>query len=61
MQDQLTAENLSASLLPLLEPATNKAMRESLREVAHRLGEPGASERAAELIDNFLAAAQFLP
>jgi lipid-A-disaccharide synthase len=61
MQDQLTAENLSASLLPLLEPATNKAMRESLREVAHRLGEPGASQRAAELIDNFLAAAQFLP
>ena len=50
MQDQFTAENLSARLLELLEPETNKTMRESLREVAHRLGEPGASQRAAEQI-----------
>jgi len=50
MQDELTAENLSTGLLPLLEPETNKAMRENLREVAHRLGEPGASQRAAEQI-----------
>ena len=54
MQDQLTAENLSAGLLQLLEPETNKAMRESLREVARRLGQPGASERAAELILKYL-------
>ena len=50
MQDEFTAENLSAGLLQLLEPKTNKAMRESLRDVAHRLGEPGASQRAAEQI-----------
>jgi lipid-A-disaccharide synthase len=53
MQDQFTAENLSARLLELLEPETNKAMRASLREVAQRLGQPGASNRAAELIVRF--------
>jgi lipid-A-disaccharide synthase len=50
MQDQFTAESLSARLLELLEPETNKAMRKSLREVAQRLGQPGASQRAAEQI-----------
>ncbi len=55
MQDQFTAENLSAGLLELLEPETNKAMRESLREVSQKLGQPGASQRAAELIAKFLA------
>ncbi|HET6975715.1 MAG TPA: lipid-A-disaccharide synthase [Pyrinomonadaceae bacterium] len=54
MQDRFTAENLSARLLELLEPETNKAMRASLREVAHKLGEPGASQRAAELIVSFI-------
>ena len=54
MQDQFTAENLSARLLELLEPEKNKAMRANLQEVAHRLGEPGASERAAKLIVSFL-------
>lgn len=50
MQDMLTSENLTAKLLELLEPETNKSMRESLRDVAHKLGDPGASQRAAELI-----------
>jgi len=50
MQDMLTSENLTAKLLELLEPETNKAMRESLRDVAHKLGDPGASQRAAEVI-----------
>ena len=50
MQDQLTAKNLVQELLKLLEPETNKATRENLRDVAHRLGQPGASNRAAELI-----------
>lgn len=54
MQNMLTAENLTSKLLELLEPETNRAMRESLREVAHKLGEPGASSRAAEVIINFL-------
>jgi lipid-A-disaccharide synthase len=50
MQDQLTGENLANELLKLLNLETNKAMRSKLREVAHNLGEPGASQRAAELI-----------
>ncbi len=58
MQDELTGENLSRSLLEILEPETNKAMRASLREVAHKLGQPGASERAAEVIVRFVGSKQ---
>ena len=54
MQDMLTSKNLTAKLLELLEPETNKSMRESLRAVAHKLGDPGASQRAAEVILKFL-------
>ncbi len=54
MQDDLTGENLVKELNKLLEPATNRAMRESLREVVQKLGAPGASQRAADLIVNFL-------
>lgn len=50
MQDQLTGKNLAQELLKLLEPETNKAARKSLRAVACKLGEPGASERAAAAI-----------
>jgi lipid-A-disaccharide synthase len=56
MQRDLTGENLTSKLLELLDPETNKAMRKRLNEVAHKLGEPGASSRAAELIVEFLAA-----
>ena len=55
MQKDLTGENLTAKLLELLDPAKNKAMRDRLHEVAHKLGEPGASSRAADLILNFLS------
>jgi lipid-A-disaccharide synthase len=54
MQNMLTSENLTTKLLELLDPETNGTMRESLREVAHKLGEPGASQRAADVIVNFL-------
>jgi lipid-A-disaccharide synthase len=50
MQNDLTAEKLTAELLKLLEPSANKNARTQLVEVAHRLGDAGASERAAELI-----------
>jgi lipid-A-disaccharide synthase len=56
MQDQLNGENLACELVKLLEPETNQAMRASLRNVAHKLGDPGASQRAAERIIEFLAA-----
>jgi len=55
MQDDLTGENLTRKLLELLDPETNRTMRERLHEVAHRLGEPGASSRAADLILDFLS------
>lgn len=54
MQNDLTAENLSEELLKLLDPVNNKTVRTQLAEVAHKLGETGASERAAESITNFL-------
>lgn len=55
MQDDLTSENVVKELLKLLEPDVNKRMRERLRDVAHELGESGASQRAAEVIVKFLA------
>jgi len=58
MQDELTGENLVKELLKLLEPETNRRMRESLRDVSVRLGEPGASQRAAAVILNFLTGLQ---
>jgi len=54
MQDQLTGENLANELLKLLEPETNRAARASLRDVAKKLGQPGASERAALSVLKFL-------
>jgi lipid-A-disaccharide synthase len=54
MQDDLTGENLTHELLKLLDEETNRKAREDLRAVADRLGEPGASMRAAQVIVNFL-------
>jgi lipid-A-disaccharide synthase len=56
MQDELQGEPLAHEILKLLEPATNASVRTSLRNVAHKLGDPGASQRAAERIIEFLAA-----
>ena len=50
MQTELTGENLAQELVQLLDPKRNQAAREELRRVATRLGEAGASNRAAELI-----------
>jgi lipid-A-disaccharide synthase len=58
MQNDLTAEKLSDELLQLLDPATNKTARAQLAAVAHKLGETGASERAAKLILHSLSTAQ---
>jgi len=50
MQDDLNGERLANELLLLLDERTNEDARTRLREVAHQLGEGGASERAAERI-----------
>ncbi len=48
MQEDLTGESLATELLTLLDSEQNHALRERLHEVALRLGEPGASQRAAK-------------
>lgn len=50
MQDDLNGERLASELLLLLEKKTNEDVRTRLREVAHQLGEHGASQRAAEKV-----------
>ena len=50
MQDNLTGKNLAHELLKLLEPERSQTARAQLRDVSRKLGDPGASQRAAELI-----------
>ena len=50
MQEDLEGERLADELLKLLEPETNKSQRESLKMVAQRLGQDGASNRAAQAV-----------
>jgi lipid-A-disaccharide synthase len=50
MQDDLNGERLARELLLLLDEQRNQDARRRLREVAHQLGEGGASKRAAEQI-----------
>jgi lipid-A-disaccharide synthase len=50
IQDDFTKEILAEELFRLLEPDTNKKMREKLAAATDRLGHGGASKRAAEAI-----------
>ena len=50
IQDDFTKETLSKELFRLLEPDTNKKMRERLKATADTLGHGGASKRAAEAV-----------
>ncbi len=54
IQDAFTPERVADAVLPLLGPAGG-AMREDLAEVRRRLGAPGASGRAAEVVAGLLA------
>jgi lipid-A-disaccharide synthase len=54
MQDDFNAESLSREIISLLAPERNANMRAELKEVAKRIGEPGASQRAAKLIVEFI-------
>jgi lipid-A-disaccharide synthase len=54
IQDQLNGESLARELLALLEPDRNAAVRAELKEVAEKIGDPGASDRAARAVLNFL-------
>jgi lipid-A-disaccharide synthase len=55
IQDQLSGESLARELLGLLDPARNAAMRVELKEVREKIGDPGASDKAAHAILSFLA------
>jgi lipid-A-disaccharide synthase len=50
LQDELTAKRLADELAALLDEERNLKMRERLREATARLGEGGASRRAAQAI-----------
>jgi lipid-A-disaccharide synthase len=54
IQDDLNAETLARELLALLDPTRNQSMREELHAIAGKLGEPGASRRAAQAILQFM-------
>jgi len=57
IQDQLNGESLALELLALLDPDRNARMRAELKEVAAKIGDPGASRRAARVIMDFLTGA----
>jgi lipid-A-disaccharide synthase len=55
IQDQFTGESLSRELLGLLEKDRNASMRTELKSVAEKIGEPGASRRAADAVLGFIS------
>ena len=54
IQDQFSGESLARELLALLDPDRNAAMRAELKEVVEKIGDPGASDRAAQAVLKFL-------
>jgi lipid A disaccharide synthetase len=54
IQDQFTGESLAHELLALLEKDRNAEIRAELASVAKQIGEPGASNRAAAVILEFV-------
>ena len=54
IQDQFSGESLARELLNLLDPRRNAEMRAQLKEVGEKIGDPGASDRAARVILDFL-------
>jgi lipid-A-disaccharide synthase len=56
MQNDLNGERLARELVALLDPDCNRAMRDELRAISGKLGEGGASSRAAQAILDFIKA-----
>ncbi len=50
MQDDFDGPSLARELLALLDPANNERERTRLREATARLGDGGASQRAADAV-----------
>jgi lipid-A-disaccharide synthase len=55
IQDDFTGQSLAREILKLLDRNRNAEMRRELKKVTQRIGEAGASERAAHAILRFLA------
>jgi lipid-A-disaccharide synthase len=55
IQNELNGARLASELIPLLEPQRNQEIRSLLHDVAHQLGEGGASRRAAEAVLRLLS------
>lgn len=55
IQHEFTPQTLADELLELLEPEANSAMRKKLEEAANKLGQGGASRRAATAILSLIA------
>lgn len=55
IQDELNGESLARELLDLLNPDRNAAVRAELKEVREKIGDPRASDKAAQVILNFLS------
>lgn len=54
MQNDLNGQRLAQELLAQLDPERNRAVRDELLDVSAKLGESGASRRAAQAILEFL-------
>jgi len=54
IQEDFTAQNAAEAAARLLEPETNILKQKELGIIAEKLGEPGASARAAEQVVKFL-------
>jgi lipid-A-disaccharide synthase len=55
IQDEARAERIADSALPLLtDRGIQKSIKDQLKEVSERLGEKGASARAAEAVMEFI-------
>lgn len=55
MQDEFTGQTLAKELTSLLDADRNAAMRAELKALLARVGDSGASERAARSVLNFLS------
>jgi lipid-A-disaccharide synthase len=56
IQNHFTGTAVADELLALLDPARNASMRAELKSIAEQIGEPGASQRAAHAILDFVSA-----
>ncbi len=54
IQNDFTPQRAAALLKEMLNPQKNKSVREKMLVVRKKLGEPGASRRAAQIIHRFL-------